>query len=290
MNFRQFKQLLKNAKENAEAISQMPDVNLSKSFLFFDILRCYKYHVYAIQYKEEKFWQLSREQRKEVAKKYREKNVKNEAWAKDYYANFRFLIKWTAYKYESSAKQQKRRIAAYRRRYDIGGNCFIGHDVIIERHHYLWGTIKIGNHCLLAKHTYIDYSGELVIHDNVAIANGVIIETHTHIKDKAEPGHLEIFDGVAILSRAYISDSCHVIGRKARIGAGTYVRNNVPPYAIMIGNPGKIIGFTMSPEEIIEYEEKEYPIEERLSKETLQKNYEKYFLSRIKEIKEFIRM
>ena len=171
----------------------------------------------------------------------------------------------------------------------MGKHCFVGHDVLFERHHDLWGTIKIGNNCLLAKHTYIDYSGELIIHDNVSMANGVIIETHTHIKGKAEPTRLEIFEGVSILSRAYISDSCHVIGRGARIGAEACVRNNVPPYAIVIGNPGKIIGFRMSPEEIIEFEEKKYPMEERLSKEVLQNNYEKYFLNRWKEIKEYTR-
>lgn len=41
MDFRQFKQLLKYANHNAEAISQMPEVNLSKSYIFRDILKCY---------------------------------------------------------------------------------------------------------------------------------------------------------------------------------------------------------------------------------------------------------
>ena len=80
MDFRQLKQVLRYANQNAEEICQMPDVNLSKTTLFIDILRCYfKYHVYAIQYKKEKFWQLPPEERNEVAKKYREKNLKNEA-------------------------------------------------------------------------------------------------------------------------------------------------------------------------------------------------------------------
>lgn len=292
MDFRQLKQLLKYANQNAEEISQMPEVNLSKSSLFMDILRCYfKYHVYAIQYKKEKFWQLSPEQRNEVAKKYQEKNLKNEAWAKDYYENFRFLIKWTAYKYEATAKQQKRRAEAYRRRYNMGDNCFIGHDVIIERHHYLWGTLKIGNNCLLAKHVYIDYSGELIIHDNVDIANGVVIETHTHqLEEKSKdavPSRLEICDNVKILTQAYIADTCHYIGRGARIGAGAYVRNNVPPYAIVIGNPAKIIGFTYSPEEMAVIEEKKYAENERTSLEEYANNYEKFFWNRLKEIKSF---
>jgi acetyltransferase-like isoleucine patch superfamily enzyme len=293
MDFRQLKQLLKYANQNAEEISQMPEVNLSKSSLFMDILRCYfKYHVYAIQYKKEKFWQLSPEQRNEVAKKYQEKNLKNEAWAKDYYENFRFLIKWTAYKYEATAKQQKRRAEAYRRRYNMGDNCFIGHDVIIERHHYLWGTVQIGNNCTIAKHVYIDYSGELFIHDDVALANGVIIETHTHLIEKKgappTPGRLEIEKGVKILTRAYIADTCHFIGRYARIGAGTYIRGNVLPYSIMIGNPAKIVGFMYTPEEVAEFEKAIFPESERTDLEKYKQDYKKYYIDRRKEIKSFL--
>ena len=249
MNYSQLKKLLKYANQNAEAISQMPDVTLRKSSLFFDILRCYyKYHIYAIQYKKEKFWQLSLEQKNEVAKKYQEKNRRNEAWAKDYYENFRFLIKWTAFKYESSAKQQKRRIDAYRRRYHIGDNCFIGHDVLIERHHYLWGTIKIGNNCQLTKHVYIDYSGDVIIENGVKLAQGVVIESHhrdvdAYIqgKDVNIPTKLRICENAYIGTNAIILDSCNYIGRNARIGAGAVVTKDIPDNTIVGGVPAKVI-------------------------------------------------
>lgn len=273
----------------AQIVAEHPEEN--QSVIFRDILRCYfKYRLFSNQYKKEKFWTLSEEQRDIIGKKNKEIYYNKERWLDDCFQNNRFLNKWKRYKYEQSGYLQSRRIKAYRKRYDIGENCHIGHDVIIERHHYLWGTLKIGDNCLLAKHVYIDYSGELIIHNNVTMANGVIIETHTHIGKDAVQSRLEIGEGANILSRAYISDTCHVIGRRAQIGAGTYVRTNVPPYAIMIGNPGKIIGFRMSPEEIVEYEKNKYPIEERLSVEELQKNYEKYFLKRWKEIKEFTRI
>ena len=45
------------------------------------------------------------------------------------------------------------------------------------------------------------------------------------------------------------------------------------------------INFT--PEEIIEHEKALYPKEERLSLELLEKNYKKYFLDHIKEIKAY---
>lgn len=78
------------------------------------------------------------------------------------------------------------------------------------------------------------------------------------------------------------------IGNGATIGAGAVVIKNVPPYAIVVGNPGKVVGFSMTPEEIVEFEKKQYPEEERIPLETLQKNYKKYFLDRKEEIKQLL--
>lgn len=75
------------------------------------------------------------------------------------------------------------------------------------------------------------------------------------------------------------------VGRSATIGANSVVRGSVPPYAVVAGNPGKVVGFNFTPEEIIEHEKALYPEEQRLSIEFLEKNYKKYFLDHIKEIK-----
>ena len=107
---------------------------------------------------------------------------------------------------------------------------------------------------------------------------------------EAIPGHLEIESGVKILSNSYIADTCHSIGRHARIGAGSYVRTNIPPYAIVIGNPAKIIGFLYTPKEVFAFEEERYPESERIPLEVLEHNYQKYFLSKIKDIKEFVKL
>lgn len=80
------------------------------------------------------------------------------------------------------------------------------------------------------------------------------------------------------------------IGRCANIGAGSVVRNSVPPYAIVMGNPAKVVGFCFTPKEAVEHEKMFYAEEERIPFEILQKNYEKYFLKRIKEIKEFTKL
>ena len=282
-------QLFKYGWRDAEEISHMQDIGLSKSFIFRDILKCYfKYGIRSIIYKKERIWQFPQEKREELGDTYRLK----EEWLQDFFENHRFLIKWSSFKYEASAKLQQKRIEAYCQRYDIGENCFIGHDVLFERHHNLWGTLRIGNNCLLAKHVYIDYSGELIIQDNVALANSVIIETHTHPIEKkgagAEPGHLIIEQGVKVLSNSYIADTCHVIGRYARIGAGTYIRGNVLPYSIMVGNPAKIVGFMYSPEEMVEFEKIVFPEGQRTDVEKYRQDYKNYFIDRSKEIIMFL--
>lgn len=81
-----------------------------------------------------------------------------------------------------------------------------------------------------------------------------------------------------------------VIGRGAIIGAGSVCRFDIPPYAIVIGNPAKVVGFKFSPDKIIEHEEGLYRKEERLSLQYLEENYKKYFLSRIHEISEFAKI
>ena len=80
------------------------------------------------------------------------------------------------------------------------------------------------------------------------------------------------------------------VGRGCQVGSGCVVRSSVPPYSILAGNPAKIVGFRFTPEEIIEHEKALYPEEERLPLELLEKNYNKYFLKRLKEIKEFTRL
>jgi len=79
------------------------------------------------------------------------------------------------------------------------------------------------------------------------------------------------------------------LGRCSVVGAGSVVRNNVPPYAIVAGNPAKIVGFRFSPEEALTHENALFPESERMSIEELTDNYNRYFVKRLKEIKTFLK-
>lgn len=259
--------------------------------IFFDMLRCFmKYRMWTNQYIKEHFHKRAADERKEIGAKYLEAGKIRDAWQKDFRENRKFLIKYMNIKYERASLREKRN-KAYTERYHAGKNLFVEYDVNISRQHYLEGTISIGNNVLLAKHVFIDYSGELIIHDNVKISDGVSIETHSHPAftsatiQGSKKEKLEIFESVNLGAKSYITESCHKIGRYAKIGAGTVVRSNVPPYAIVVGNPAKIIGFLFSPEEMCEFEKKQYTENERTSIDKYTKLYMKYYKNRLNSIK-----
>lgn len=78
------------------------------------------------------------------------------------------------------------------------------------------------------------------------------------------------------------------VGRGANIGAGSVCTRSVPPYAVVMGNPAKVVGFVFSPDEIVEHEAALYPEAERIPISTLEKNYQKYYTRRLEEIKQIL--
>lgn len=55
------------------------------------------------------------------------------------------------------------------------------------------------------------------------------------------------------------------VGRGAQIGAGAVVTHDIPPYAVAVGVPARVIRFVFSPEDIIKHEKALYDENERLS-------------------------
>lgn len=143
----------------------------------------------------------------------------------------------------------KWRIKAYKKIFDIGENIGIESDVWLIRTHGLNGKIKIGQNVILAKHVFIDYSGEVIIRNNVTLSDGVHILSHKHDLYKlthrlgnhgAEPMRTIINEGAWIGSKAIILPGVE-IGAYAVVGAGAVVTKNVEPYTLVGGNPAKFI-------------------------------------------------
>lgn len=259
--------------------------------VYYDMLRCFlKYRMWTNQYIKENFHKKTTEERKEIGAKYLESGKIRDAWQKDFRENREFLIKYMNIKYERASLREKRN-KAYTERYHAGKNLFVEYGVNLSRQHYLDGRITIGDNILFAKHVFIDYSGEVILRNNVKLSDGVVIESHSHIFDpnskikEAIPSTIVLEDGIWVGQKAIICESSKRIGRYAQIGAGAVVRNPIPPYAIVVGNPAKIVGFLYTPEEVVEFEKGKYTEAERTDMEKYTKLYEKYFINRMSEIK-----
>lgn len=95
---------------------------------------------------------------------------------------------------------------------------------------------------------------------------------------------------VSIYAGAIVMGGCK-IGNGAVISSGAMVNMSVPPYAIMLGNPAKIVGFTKIPEEAAQWEiDSNMPEADRTPLAKLQKNYKKYFTDRLLEIQNFTKL
>lgn len=248
-NIYRLKQVVKYGWQHAGNVSNDYFSGQNRVKIFLDIITCYKkYMMWSNQYLKERFWEKDNEQRKIIGEKYYEENIKKEEWVKDFYNNRKFLAKWSKYEIESSAKMRELRNLAYIKHYSMGKGCFVEYGVEFSRQHHLQGSIKIGNKVLFAKNTFIDYSGEIIIDDNVKFGAGVSIESHhrdleayKNGKDINIPTKLHICENAYIGTHAIILDSCNYIGKLARVGAGAVVTKDIPDYAVAVGVPAKVV-------------------------------------------------
>ena len=120
---------------------------------------------------------------------------------------------------------------------------------------------KIGKSCTIGKGVYVDM--RVSIGDRVKIQNGVSVYHGVDIEDDVFVGPNATFTN-DLYPRANCTDwkivptrlrkGCSIganativcgvtIGAYAMVGAGSLVSANVPPFALITGNPSRIVGF-----------------------------------------------
>jgi acetyltransferase-like isoleucine patch superfamily enzyme len=129
-------------------------------------------------------------------------------------------------------------------------NLYVGEQVFITASHKNTSSkINIGKNVSIGSYSKIDYTGELIIEDNVMISEEVKIFTHIHDinshkdikKTKIIPTKLVIEKYVWIGTGAIILPTVKKIGEGAVIGAGSVVTKDIEPYNVVGGNPAKRI-------------------------------------------------
>lgn len=142
----------------------------------------------------------------------------------------------------------KLKLAAYTKAFSAGKDFRIGNRVKIYRTHGLTGKLSIGSHVFLTDDVTVDYSGELIIEDNVTISEGTKVYSHKHdlyklahrISPNAIPVTTRIEEGAWIGAGSIILGGV-TIGHHAVVGAGSVVTHDVAPLTIVGGNPAKFI-------------------------------------------------
>ncbi|MCS3177396.1 galactoside O-acetyltransferase [Candidatus Bacteroides intestinigallinarum] len=148
---------------------------------------------------------------------------------------------------------------------------------------------------------FISYTGKFIMKENSGAAEGLTIITGNHhrvvgefiketIQKRSEDIEQDIIvhEDVWIGANVILMEGCHV-GRGANIGAGSVVRFKIPPYAVVIGNPAKIVGFSYSPEEVKEHELKMYAPNDRIDICEYEKVYQKFYIDNIKQIQSYLK-
>jgi UDP-2-acetamido-3-amino-2,3-dideoxy-glucuronate N-acetyltransferase len=144
----------------------------------------------------------------------------------------------------------------------IDEGCQIGDDTRIWHFTHVMAGARIGARCNIGQNVVI--SPGVVIGDNVKIQNNVSVYTGVVLEDDVFCGPSMVFTNV-INPRSHVSRrdeyrqtlvkrgatlgaNCtivcgHTIGAFAFIGAGTVVTKDVPEFALLVGNPGRIAGW-----------------------------------------------
>lgn len=144
----------------------------------------------------------------------------------------------------------------------VDDGCEIGDGTKIWHFTHIMPQCKIGAGCNIGQNCVI--SPDVVLGENVKIQNNVSIYTGVICEDDVFLGPSMVFTNVTnprsgvnrrgqytttlVRKGASIGANAtivcgHDIGRYAFIGAGTVITKEVPDYALIVGNPGRQIGW-----------------------------------------------
>lgn len=221
---------------------------ISRCYYFFDIL-CFgfKYNATTLDYKKYSCYnrKLTQEEKDSLIES---RNYKNRM---DRERNI--LSKYASFRYENDKRWHKRN-RMYTKTFNMGSNCWVQYNVWIRCTHNVRGKLVIGNKVSLRRNLDLDYTGDLIVGNNVDFTEGVKVLTHGHdfigMMDDSEivPNSnrayltpLQICDNVIIGTNSVIMPGVKRIGRNAIVSANSVVVKEVPDNAVVAGNPAKVI-------------------------------------------------
>jgi len=120
----------------------------------------------------------------------------------------------------------------------LGRNCNLGQNVVISPGVRVGNNVKIQNN--VSVYTGVELEDDVFCGPSIVFTN--VINPRSHIVRKNEYMKTLVRRGASIGANATIV--CGVtIGAYALVGAGAVVTRDVPDYALIVGNPGRRIGW-----------------------------------------------
>jgi UDP-2-acetamido-3-amino-2,3-dideoxy-glucuronate N-acetyltransferase len=155
-----------------------------------------------------------------------------------------------------------------RSNYSVHESAFIDEDVEIGEGTSIWHVSHILRHSRIGKNCRIGQN--VVVGPNVGVGNGVKIQNNVSVYEgvtleddvfcgpsmvftnvynpRSEIGRMDELRPTLVRRGATLGANCTIIcgvtiGEYAFVGAGAVVTRDVPDYALVVGNPGRIVGW-----------------------------------------------
>lgn len=132
---------------------------------------------------------------------------------------------------------------------EVGDNTKIGAFVEIQK------NAKVGRNCKISSHTFVCEG--VVIEDEVFVGHNVAFINDSYPRATAADGQLQTeqdwkVEQTVVKKRASIGSGSTIlskitIGENALVGAGSVVTKDVPPNAVVAGNPARILRYLPVP-------------------------------------------
>lgn len=158
----------------------------------------------------------------------------------------------------------------------FGKNAALGipADLKAPQNIYLYDHARIGR-----RSTIMTTGGRFVMKRESGAAEGLVVITSNHRQKlctfRTGGNDDNVYQDIIVEEDVWIGINVTLlsgshIGRGAIVGACSVVTKDIPPYAIAVGNPAKVIKFKWSIDDILKHEETLYPEKERFTREQLE--------------------
>lgn len=120
----------------------------------------------------------------------------------------------------------------------LGENCNIGQNVVVSPEVILGNNVKVQNNVSL--YTGVTCEDDVFLGPSMVFTN--VNNPRSGVNRRGQYSKTTVKKGASIGANATIVCG-HDIGEYAFVGAGSVVTKHIPPYALVVGNPARQIGW-----------------------------------------------